>query len=103
MAESGPFGWICAALERVTSLTRLEARGTVRLALRSAGLDARSVTAEQLDVVVKRVLPQELAARGIADEASVCTQLSEGLASAGVDAQEPIESPEAIFQRLAPR
>ena len=103
MAESGPFDWLCGALERVTSLSRLEARGTIRLALRSAGLDARSVTTEQLGVVVKKVLPQELVARGIAGDASICEQLCAGLVAAGIDAQDTVESPESIFQRLAPR
>ena len=48
MADAAVFDWICNRLEQDTSLDRLESRGTVRLALKSAGLDARSVTPEQM-------------------------------------------------------
>jgi hypothetical protein len=76
----------------------LEARGTLRIALKQAGLDPASVKADELCVVARMVLPQELAARGIADTESLCERLRSGLAeiqdSAGVD------SPEAVFARL---
>jgi hypothetical protein len=44
MADSPCFDRVCAALESETSLDRIEARGTVRLALKGAGLDAASDT-----------------------------------------------------------
>ena len=48
MADDNVFDWVCGALESATSLDRLEARGTLRLALKASGLEARTVTAEQL-------------------------------------------------------
>jgi len=34
MADSAAFGWVCEQLQRATHLSELEARGTVRLALK---------------------------------------------------------------------
>ena len=48
MPDSAAFEWTCNELEERCSLDRLEARGTVRLALKQAGLEARSVTPEQM-------------------------------------------------------
>lgn len=80
MATSTAFDFATEQLESLTDLSGLEARGTVRLALKAAGLDAGSVTAEQMGVVVSRVLPVELTARNVTDADSVCTKISQGLA-----------------------
>src|SRR5690606_5066988 len=64
MAGSQAFEWLCEAIEAGTSLERLEARGTVRIALKQAGLEARSATAAELAVVVGKILPRELRQRG---------------------------------------
>ena len=45
MASTPSFEWVSQELERITSLERLEARGTLRLVLKKAGLDASGVTA----------------------------------------------------------
>ena len=47
MAGSSAFEWLCTALEESTTLERLEARGTVRIALKEAGLEPRTVAFEQ--------------------------------------------------------
>ena len=44
MSVAHSFAHVCEALESKTKRNRLEARGTVRLALREAGLDVSSVT-----------------------------------------------------------
>lgn len=98
MADSRAFAFACEALEAHSSLDRLAARGTVRLALREAGLEAASVTPCQLRVVAERVLPRELAARGVEDAEAVCGRLVEGLA--GLAPEADVESPEAVFARL---
>ena len=69
---TGLFDAAAESLEQRTSLNRLEARGTLRIALKTAGLEAKGLTAEQLGVVFEKVLPQELAMRGIEDAADVC-------------------------------
>lgn len=102
MADAPAFDWLCARLEEDTSLDRLEARGTVRLALKSAGLEARSVTPDQLGVVIEKVLAGELTARGVDDAGSLCARLGSDLAGqAGSLAPSAAgESPDAVFSRL---
>jgi hypothetical protein len=99
MADDNVFDWVCGALESATSLDRLEARGTLRLALKASGLEARTVTAEQLQAVILRVLPAELEARGVADATSVCQTLARDLDHQGFRAAGG-DSPENIFARL---
>jgi hypothetical protein len=70
----------CAELEERTSLDRLAVRGTVRIALKDAGLDAQSVDPTQMRIVLGRVLPGELERRGIDDAAAVCEAIVKALA-----------------------
>jgi hypothetical protein len=98
MADSQAFDFVCAELQRATSLTQLEARGTVRLALKSAGLDARSVTAAQLGVLLEKRMAGELRGRGCAEPERICARISEQLAAARLAGAG--ESPETIFSRL---
>jgi hypothetical protein len=92
------FDRVCDVLERSTSLDRLSARGTIRLALKAAGLESASVTPKQFSVVIARVLPDELRARGVADAASVCANLERALAEAPAAPAQP--APEDLFRRL---
>ncbi len=98
MADSTAFTTLCEALEASSSLDRLEARGTIRLSLKKAGLEASTVSSSQLKVVVDKILPDELKSRGVEDAASVCSQLASKLAS--VPEEAGAESPEAVFKRL---
>lgn len=98
MAATSPFDFVCTRLEEATSLDRLAARGTVRLALKESGLEARGVTPEQMAVVLDRVLPRELAARGVEEGESVCSQIRSDLRSLGSGAA--ADTPDAVFQRL---
>lgn len=98
MPDSAAFEFVCSALERRTDLDRLQARGTVRLALKEAGLDARSAGVEQMQVVVDRVLPRELESRGVADADALCADLVLGLEKVTDDAA--VETPETVFRRL---
>ena len=98
MAETSAFEFVCEKLEERTSFDRLEARGTVRLALKSAGLEPRSISSDQMKVVLEKVLPGELAARGIEDSEAVCRTLATqviGVAGSGEN-----DSPEEVFARL---
>ena len=102
MADS-IFDLVADELERRTDLAKLEARGTVRLALKEAGLDARSVTAEQMGVILHKVLPGEMQSRGVEDAASTCDGIHTTLKAQhpADSAASSAESPEAIFRRLA--
>jgi hypothetical protein len=95
------FDQVATALEDRTSLDRLAARGTLRLALKQAGLDAATVTCEQLCVVLERVLPAELEARGIEAAAELCQRLAADHATLASTAGPDVDSPEAVFARLA--
>ncbi|MBW2290436.1 MAG: hypothetical protein JRG80_12770 [Deltaproteobacteria bacterium] len=103
MVDAPAFDWMCTRLEQDTSLDRLAARGTVRLALKGAGLDARTLTPDQLKVVIDKLLVGELTARGIDDAAGLCSSLLAALASAaqGLTTEAAGEAPDAVFSRLA--
>lgn len=101
MADARAFEFVCDALERETSLDRLAARGTVRLALKQAGLEPRTVTRSQLLVVLEKILPGELTSRGVADAAALCDRLRKGLAT--VPDEAGAEAADAIFARLGGR
>jgi hypothetical protein len=98
MADSACFDLTCEALERGTSLDRLQARGTVRLALKAAGLDAHDVTPDQMGAVVDKLLPRELKARGVENGDAVCATLKARLV--GMEPSRAAETPEAVFARL---
>jgi hypothetical protein len=100
MADAPAFDWVCSELEQQTSLDRLEARGTVRIALKEAGLDARSLTPDQMKVVLDKLLPKELESRGVSDAEGVCRTLASGIASLG-SGDSGVETPEEVFRRLA--
>jgi hypothetical protein len=88
-------------LEQRTSLDRLEARGTLRIALKSAGLEPASLTAQQLTVVFERILPGELETRGVDDAAATCSAIAKEVASSPLaGAQDGSRGVDEIFRRL---
>jgi hypothetical protein len=96
------FDFVADELERRTDLAKLEARGTVRLALKTAGLDARTVTVEQISVMLQKVMPAEMRARGVENPENVCEGILSTLKAAHpASPATDTESPEAIFRRLA--
>jgi hypothetical protein len=101
MASTPCFEWVSQELERITSLERLEARGTLRLALKKAGLEASQVTAKQMEVVLRELLPGELRSRGVEEGDEACEHLLRGLLAANLSEDESsADSPEQVFQRL---
>lgn len=101
MADSAAFEGASEELERVTSLDRLEARGTVRLLLKEAGLDAKRVGSRALRAVAEKLLAEELAKRGVADPVAAVAAVAAALAR--VPEPEPSDSPEDVFARLGGR
>jgi hypothetical protein len=99
MADSSAFDNVCAGLEEGSSLDRLEARGTVRIALKGAGFDASHVTREEMVVVIERVLPGELERRGVENCDALCAELCRGLSDVETDGG-AAETPDAVFRRL---
>ncbi len=104
MSESAVFERACEELEQATGFDSLSTRGTVRLALKSAGLDAKEVTGAQMIVVLKRVLPAELKARGVKGGEEVCSTIASRIAGmAAAAAATPGSSVEDVFRRLGGR
>ena len=101
VAEETTFDFLCSELERESSLERLEARGTVRIAIKQAGLDPHTSTPHELAVVVEKVLPGELAARGVEGGDALCAALAKRVGAR--EATTTAETPEAIFARLGSR
>jgi len=99
MAATSPaFDRVCEELEHTTSLDRMQCRGTVRLALKEAGLDAAHVQPREMTVVLQRLLPAALEARGIDGATALCEQIARGIAALAASPEG--DSPDAIFKRL---
>lgn len=81
MSASNTFEWLCSELEARTSLSTLEARGTVRLVLKDVGLDPATVSAHQMHVVVLRLLAPALVKRKVEDAEALCKSLAGELES----------------------
>jgi hypothetical protein len=103
VADSPAFALVCDHLERATNLARPAARGTVRLALKEAGLDPDAVSPAQMMVVTERVLPAELRALRIADVEGHCHSIRARLKRLHSVPAGDADSPEAVFARLAQR
>jgi len=78
------FDFAADQLEQRTALDRLEARGTLRIALKKAGLDPKDVTTEHLRVVLAKLMPVELEARGVENAPAICDMLTRELMSSKV-------------------
>ena len=99
MSAENEFEFVCKALEASTDLDRLQARGTVRIALRAAGLEPEKVTAEQMSAVLDKLMPKELAALGVADPEAACATVASSLNNESWAAPQ-VDSPESIFERI---
>ncbi len=101
MSES-LFEFVAEELQKRCDLENLEARGTLRLALKSSGLTAREVTREQMVVVIDQVLPRELQLRGVENPEAVCGELSQTVKGFEAENGESAgASPEDVFRRLS--
>lgn len=96
---SPAFDALSEALEQKTPLSRIEARGTLRLALKEAGVEPDRPTVAQLEAVLRKILPRELLVRGVDDALEVCEFLASS-ASQYVGQQDEGDTPEDVFRRL---
>lgn len=88
-------------LEESTDMDRLAARGTLRLALKEAGLDVENLSVPQLRAVFEKLMPNELDMRGVANPAATCKAVMDDIASAASTADlATSKSPDEIFKRL---
>ena len=88
-------------LEQRTSLDRLEARGTLRLALKEVGLDIATLNVEQLGVVFEKILPGELERRGVDEASTACDAVMKEVAlSPAAAAGAQSDDAASVFERL---
>jgi hypothetical protein len=98
---SNLFDFVAEQIESGTSLDRLAARGTLRIVCKMAGLEPKTVTSAQLQVIFDRVLPGELENRGVAEPVEVCRSLAEKVAGVPEDQWDQSGGVDEIFKRLA--
>jgi hypothetical protein len=95
------FDFATERLEQLTSLDRLAARGTLRLALKASGLSPTGLRAEQLRVVLEKVLPDELEKCGVDGALGVCAEVATALANVSVgEGTSGSTDADEIFRRL---
>jgi hypothetical protein len=100
----GLFDQAAETLESLTDLDRLEARGTLRIALKEAGLDAKNLTLPQLETIFERVMPQQLDLRAVGDSRSICSAVIKEVRTAGIARNDTAaSSADEIFGRLGGR
>ena len=97
MNFSPAFAWTCSQIERVTTLSELVARGTVRLALKQAGLEAQSVSGDVMAIVLREILPRELAARAVANAPKLCGEIAQRIRAQNFAGGDAVLD---VFQRL---
>jgi hypothetical protein len=99
---SALFDLTAERLEHHTSLGRLEARGTLRLALKEAGLDPKRLTTGELSVVFDKLMVTELERRGVRDPALACRHTLDDVSSLPkADDARATGRPDEVFRRLA--
>jgi len=100
--EISLFDFAAEKLERHTRLSQLEARGTLRIAVKAAGLDPKSLNVQELRVVFEKLMPGELEQRGVQAGGDVCAAVLRDLETAPTAADDsPSSSPDDVFRRLA--
>ena len=99
--ESPVFERAADELESLSRMSRLEARGTLRLALKDAGLIPKTVNARSMLVVLDRVLPALLARRGVAGASDMCQAISGVVRSLTGEGNYDFDTPEKVFSRIS--
>jgi hypothetical protein len=87
------FDRIADALERGSSLSRLEARGALRLRVQKLGLDPKELRAKDLGTLLELALPKDLEERGVADARALCGRILREVTSSGAAAAKPAGAP----------
>jgi len=98
--ESPVFERTADELEALSSMSRLEARGTLRLALKDAGLVPKTVNAKAMLVVLDRILPQLLTRRGVQSAPEMCRSISGVVRSLTSETSYDLDTPEKVFARI---
>ncbi len=88
-------------LEHHTNFNRLEARGTLRIAVKEAGLKVQNLTLPQLEAVLEKLMPGELERRRVEDAVAICNiVMGEVTRIAGPASTSSRSSADDVFRRL---
>lgn len=99
-SANDPFELAGRLLAEKSHLTGPQARGTIRLALKDAGLDPRQVASYELAVVFTRLMPKRLEAQGLtADQAEQVCQVINAVLAANDAVAAPVAAA-TMFDRL---
>jgi len=96
--DSDTFTIVADRLCELSELDRLEARGTLRIALKKAGVDAKSLGREDLEATFAKIMPGELESRGCADAGAICDAIMKSLD--GDTPESSTRSRDEIMRRL---
>jgi hypothetical protein len=77
--DSDRFTLVADRLSQLSELDRLEARGTVRIAFKMAGVDVNHFGLDDLEAVLANIMPGELEKRGCADAGAICQAITKSL------------------------
>src|SRR5262245_59932063 len=102
MSDSPIFELMCEHVESEAKLSRLEARGTVRLMLKEVGLDAQEVSKGAAMLAVDRFLEQALRVRRVADPEQVKLRVLQAVRASTLEGPEGAD-PASIFSRITLR
>lgn len=97
---SAVFEFVCERLETMAKMSRIEARGTVRLALREVGKNPTHVSTNDMCTIVSKVLPRMLQTRGLKEGAQICHEIAQQLSQAKIASGATYLDPAEIFARL---
>lgn len=99
MSDSPIFELVCEHVQNDGGLSRLEARGTVRLLLKEVGLDSQQLGKGAALLAVDHGLAQALRVRRVADPERVQARVLRALKETRLEDPDG-DDPEAIFQRI---
>ncbi len=98
--ESPVFERAADELERLSRLSRLEARGTLRLALKEAGLLPKTVNTRAILIVLDRILSPLLTRRGVQGAPEICRSIATVVRGLTSETSYDVETPEKVFARI---
>jgi hypothetical protein len=102
VSDSPIFELVCERVEHEAGLSRLEARGTVRLLFKEVGLDPQLVAKGAAILAVDRCLEEALRVRRVADAEQVAARVLKALRESALEGPAG-QDPEAVFGRITLR
>jgi hypothetical protein len=96
--EFDTFTLVADRVSELSQLDRLESRGTLRIALKRAGVDANHLGLDEVAATFSTIMPEELEARGCTDAAAICNAIIQSLE--GVAPESATRSRDEIMRRL---